>query len=88
MISVITLGNHGKTRLYLCIGIITKEDEEHSNHFHIIVVFYLSYTQEEDYKELNRTITPTIYLMIQNIGCNHRKIQYRHHAYTIVTTHP
>jgi hypothetical protein len=43
---------------------IMKEDEEHSNHFPIIVVFYLSYTREEDYKGLNRTLTPVIYLTI------------------------
>jgi hypothetical protein len=29
---------------------ITKEDEEHSNHFPIIVVFCLPYTQEVDYE--------------------------------------
>jgi hypothetical protein len=67
---------------------IMKEDEEHSNHFPIIVMFYQPYTWEEDYKGLNMTVTPAIYLTIQNIGCNHRKIQYRHHTYTIFTTHP
>jgi hypothetical protein len=64
---------------------IMKEDQEHSNHFPIIVVFYWPYIRDEDYKGLNRTVTPTIYLTIQNIGCNSRKIWYRHHAYTIVT---
>jgi hypothetical protein len=43
---------------------IMKEDEEHSNHFPIIVVFYQPYTQEEDYKGLNKIVTPVIYLMI------------------------
>jgi hypothetical protein len=67
---------------------ITKEDEELSSHFPLIVVFYRPYTQEEDYKGLNKTVTPVIYLTIRNIGCNRRKRRYRHHAYTIFTTHP
>ena len=46
---------------------ITKKDHEHSNHFSVIVVLYNPYTWEEDYKELNRTITPAIYLTIWTI---------------------
>jgi len=51
---------------------ITKEDHEQSNYFPIIVVFYGPYTWVEDYKGLNRTITPAIYLTIQTIKGNHR----------------
>jgi hypothetical protein len=40
---------------------ITKEDIENSRHFPIIVVLYLPYTREVDYKGLNRTVTPAIY---------------------------
>jgi hypothetical protein len=43
---------------------ITKEDIEHSRHFPVIVVLYLPYTREVDYKRLNRTVTPMIYHMI------------------------
>ena len=41
---------------------ITKEDHEQSNYFPVIVVLYGPYTREEDYKRLNRTLTPVIYL--------------------------
>jgi len=43
---------------------ITKKDHEHSNHFPVIMVLYNPYNQEEDYKGLNRTVTPTMYLAI------------------------
>jgi hypothetical protein len=51
---------------------ITKEDIEHSHHFPVIVVLYLTYTREVDYKGLNRTVTLAIYHTVQNIWCNHR----------------
>jgi hypothetical protein len=51
---------------------ITKEDIEHRHHFPVIVVLYLPYTREVDYKGLNRTITPAIYHTVRNIGCNRR----------------
>jgi hypothetical protein len=50
MISAITLGNHSKKNVISTHSDITKEDEEHSNHFPIIVVFCLPHTQEVDYK--------------------------------------
>jgi len=39
---------------------ITKINHEQSNHFSIIMLLYNPYNQEDDYKELNRTITPAI----------------------------
>jgi hypothetical protein len=49
MISAITLSKYSKKRLIYASD-ITKEDEEHSNHFPIIVVFCLPYTREVDYE--------------------------------------
>jgi len=51
---------------------ITKEDHEQSNHFPVIMMLYGPYTQEEDYKGLNRTVTLVIYLMIRTIRGNRR----------------
>ena len=48
MTSTITLGNHSKKMLYL--RIVIKEDEEHSNHFPVIVVSCMSYTRDVDYQ--------------------------------------
>jgi hypothetical protein len=65
-----------------------QKDHEHSQPFLIIVVFYMVYIREVDYIRLNRNVTPSNYHTIRNIGCNRRKIRYRHHAYTILSTNP
>jgi len=51
---------------------ISKKDHEHSNHFPIIMVLYNLYNAEKEYKGLNRTVTPVIYLMLRTIRGNHR----------------
>jgi len=50
----------------------TIENHEQSNHFPIITMLYGPYTREEDYKGLNRIVTPTIYLTIWTIRGNRR----------------
>jgi len=52
----------------LYLRIVIKEDEEHSNHFPVIVVSCMSYTRDVDYQWLNKTvITPVIYHTVQNV---------------------
>jgi len=51
---------------------ISKKNHEHSNHFPIIMVLYRPYNPKEDYKGLNRTVTPAIYLELQTIRGNHK----------------
>jgi len=47
---------------------ISKKDHEHSKNFPIIMVLYNPYNREKEYKGLNRTVTPVIYLKLQTIG--------------------
>ena len=51
---------------------ISKKDHEHSNHFPLIMVLYNPYNREKQYKGINRTVTPVIYLKLQTIMVNHR----------------
>ena len=46
---------------------ISKKDHEHSNYFPVIMVLYHPYNREKEYKGLNRTVTPVIYLKLQTI---------------------
>jgi len=47
---------------------ISKKDNEQSNHFPIIMVLYNPYNLEKEYKGLNRTVSPAIYLKLRTIG--------------------
>jgi len=61
---------------------ISKKDNEHSKNFCVVIVLYNPYNREKEYKGLNRTITPVIYLKLWTI-------RGRHHAYIILPlTHP
>jgi len=51
---------------------INKKDHQHSNNFPVIMVLYNPYNQEEEYKGLNRTVTPAIYLKLQTTRGNRR----------------
>jgi len=49
---------------------ISKKDHEQSNHFPVIMVLYNPYNWEKEYKGLNRTVTPAIYLKLRTIRGN------------------
>ena len=49
-----------------------KKDHEHSKHFPIKMVLYNPYNWEKEYKGLNRTVIPTIYLKLWTIRGNRR----------------
>ena len=51
---------------------IKKKDHEPSNHFRVIMVLYNYYNREKEYKGLNRTVPPTIYLKLRTIRGNRR----------------
>ena len=51
---------------------ISKKDHEHSNHFVVIMVLYNPYNREKEYKGLNKTVTPVIYLKLRTIRGNRR----------------
>ena len=46
---------------------ISKKDHEHSKNFPVIMVLYNPYNEEKEYKGLNRTVTPSIYLKLGTI---------------------
>jgi len=43
---------------------ISKKDHEQSKNFPVIMVLYSPYNWEKEYKGLNRTVTPAIYLKL------------------------
>jgi len=51
---------------------IRKKYHEHNNHFPVIMVLYKPYNREKEYKGLNRTVTPMIYLKLRTIRGNCR----------------
>jgi hypothetical protein len=71
MISAITLSNHGKNTLYYTQGTLLRKIKTRAS-----LPSQASPTCPifggVDYKELNGSVTSTIYHMARNIGCIHR----------------